>query len=147
MNTPVFFTVLTLLCVSCMQMDSDSGAGSDIKTSPGIGQNAPAPASRAYFLAAEQQLAEKQYIFAATQLDKGIVAFRIETGKMSGAQAMRANHSIDALTKLRKTLRHGEAVDPAVLHGAIVLALETEKFPSPTPQRPSPDIMVPVSGN
>ncbi len=147
MSNPVLFMMLTLLSLSCMRVNSDSGAERDQEASNSTGQKAITPDSHIHFAAAEQQLAEGRYIFAATQLDKGIVAFRIETGKMIGAHAIRANHTIDALTKLRKTLRRGDAVDTDALHQAILSAMAFETTPSAPLPKPIHDIMVPVNGN
>ncbi|MFZ4635714.1 MAG: hypothetical protein ACOYNO_16040 [Saprospiraceae bacterium] len=104
------------------------------------------PSSLTHFKAAEQQLAIGQYIYAATQLDKGIVAFRIETGKLSGVHAAHANHAIDVLTRLRKILRHGEAISTDDLHLAILTAMESEPRPATSLPKPDPGIFVPVGG-
>ena len=105
------------------------------------------PVSLTYFEAAEQQVAIGRYTFAAKHLNKGIIAFRIETGKMSGPGAIRANRSIDALTRLRKTLRHGEPVMPDDLHQAILTAMESEPMRAASLPKPTPELFVPVSGN
>lgn len=138
---PAFCCLLLLFGVS--------GGCSDSKPGGEQSNKAPSLESAAYFESAEQKLVEKRYLLAAQHLDKGIVAFRIETGKMSGARAARANRAIDRLTRLRKTLRHNESVNADELHQAILSAMEAEPgLPSPI-QHPKPGsgLGVPVGGH
>lgn len=86
-------------------------------------------------------------MLAAKHLNKGIISFRVETGKMSGRDAMRANQAIDRLIRLRNTLRHGQMVSPEALHQAIYFAMESEPLRVSTLPKPAPEILVPVSGN
>ncbi len=144
-STLVFFSTLALLLTHCQRGDSDTVEHA--RASPAMQESLPdVPPSLTHFKAAEQQLANGHYIYAATQLDKGIVAFRIETGKLSGVHAIRANHAIDVLTRLRKTLRHGEAISTDDLHLAILTAMESEPEPVHTLPRPNRGIFVPVGG-
>ena len=144
-STQIFFAILAILVACCQRGDSDTVEHANRQQ---ILQNYPpeAPPSLEYFKAAEQQLTNGRYIYAATQLDKGIVAFRIETGKLSGVHAARANHAIDVLTRLRKTLRHGEAISTDDLHLAILTAMESEPEPVHMLPRPNRGIFVPVGG-
>lgn len=139
-STLVFILTLALLLTHCQRGDADTVT--QAKASPAMRE----PSSLSHFKAAEQQLAIGQYIYAATQLDKGIVAYRIETGKLSGVHAARANHAIDVLTRLRKILRHGAAISTDDLHLAILTAMESE--PTPVHALPMPDrgLFVPVGG-
>ncbi len=142
----LFVVALALFSASCQRADSDTSGIS--KKSVTLSEHTNTPESLVHFDAAEQQLAEGRYIFAATHLNKGIVAFRIETGKYSGAHAIRANRAIDSLTKIRKILRRNEAVACEDLHRAILNALESEQaITLPTHPQPDPALFVPVNGN
>lgn len=106
------------------------------------------PQSVVYFSDAEQKLDLGELSFAAAQLNKGIVAYRIETGKTHGNVAKSANHAIDALTHLRKNLREGKSVSSHDLRLAIQNALAVEGIRFPLDEREEPqDLMVPVGGN
>lgn len=145
-SAPVFFASLVLLSAACQQADADA-VGHSPNSSARSKHGTVVPGSLVHFESAEQQVAEGRYIYAATQLDKGIVAFRIETGKMSGSRAKRANCAIDVLTRLRKPLRHGEAVSVEELHRAILAAMESEPMPVSTLPKPDPELFVPVNGH
>ncbi len=144
-STLISFAILAMLVACCQRGDSDTVELA--RTSPAMQESLPeVPSSLTHFKAAEQQLANGRYIYAATQLDKGIVAFRIETGKLSGVHAARANHAIDVLTRLRKTLRHGAAISTDDLHLAILTAMESEPEPVHSLPKPNRGIFVPVGG-
>lgn len=147
-NTSVLGAFLAFLGSACQAPDSEMLEHSN-HPSNGHEQAAHVPASLAHFDAAEYQLAQGQYTFAATQLNKGIVAFRVETGKLSGARAVSANRAIDTLTRLRKTLRHGDSVGASELHRAIQNAMDAEPLAPVSPQlpKPNPALFVPVGGN
>ena len=142
MSPPYYFLPLLLLFFQCRH-DSPGV----IERRPIANQNERSPASLAHFEAAEQQVALGHYMIAAKHLNKGIITFRVETGKMSGRDAIRANQAIDGLIRLRKVLRHDQAVSPEALHQAIHFAMQSEPLRiSPIP-KPAPEIVVPVSGN
>jgi predicted FMN-binding regulatory protein PaiB len=147
-NTSVLGAFLAFLGTACQAPDSEMLEHTQ-NQSNGREQTAHVPASLAHFDAAEYQLTQGQYTFAASQLNKGIVAFRVETGKLSGAKAISANRAIDTLTRLRKTLRHGDSVAAGELHRAILSAMEAEPLTPVSPQLPKPDpaLFVPVGGN
>ena len=102
--------------------------------------------SEAHFMAAEQGLAEGHFNLAAKRLDQGIVAYRMETGKMSGAYAVRANRAIDGLIRIRRSLRHGDPVACEALHEAILVAIASGNRPIPSAAQPDPGLMQTVGG-
>lgn len=134
--------LLLLLGIRCQNSDSNALEPSKISL---VRQNSPR--SLEYFEASEQALARGKYVIAATQLNQGILAFRIETGKLSGLHAARANRAIDTLTRLRKSLRRGEAVTVFDLHYAILAAMESEPYSSPSIPKRGSTRFVPVGGN
>lgn len=111
--------------------------------------HAGAPPSLAHFTDAEQKLVLGEYSFAAAQLNKGIIAYRSETGKMNGNAARQANRAIDGLIVVRKKLREGKAVSTAELHLAIqnALAVEGAVILTPPEPREKPSLGVPVGGH
>lgn len=102
--------------------------------------------SETYFTAAEKGLAEGRYEMAAAQLNQGIVVYRMETGKMSGIYAVRANHAIDGLIRIRKSLRHGDTVPTEALHDAIIVAMESGSRPQPSTPKTDPSLIQTVGG-
>jgi hypothetical protein len=140
----VFLSGLMALLSACRQ----SGE-SDNALRPAGSQTLGTPASVGHFIVAEQNLAVGEYHLAATHLNKGIIAYRGETGKMHGRAAQEANRAIDVLIRFRKNLREGKPVDGAGLHLAIQNALAIE---APAPRqletRPSghEGLIVPVGG-
>lgn len=124
-----------VLCIACHQRNEEIIASSPTDAvSP-----RPTAASGVYFADAEQKLTLGEYSFAASQLNKGIVAYRTETGKFSGNSARLANHAIDGLIALRKLLREGKPIHPEDLHWAVenALAVEGATVPLPGPGRHS----------
>lgn len=79
--------------------------------------------SRLFFAKAEEQLASGNYPLAAHHLHEGIVAFRFETGRVHGRDALVINHSIDSLTHLRRLLRRNQPVSSTDLHRVVEHAL------------------------
>ena len=129
-----FIGAILLLWAACQNAPGYSKPLSSDEASQhalGSGQ-ATIPKSIHYFSDAEQKLSIKAYSFAAAQLHKGIIAYRVETGKMNGNAARQANNAIDALTRLRTQLRNGKAVNEVDLRQAIqhALAVEGAEFPA-----------------
>lgn len=96
--------------------------------------------SERYFRMAEHCLHQNDRSAAKEYLHSGIVAYRNETGKYRGQDAIEANHAIDALTRFRREITSGKTVDPEGLHLAIAIALDLE--PERMPGRPT--IKVPI---
>jgi hypothetical protein len=149
---PLFLSGLVVFLFACQQ----SGDNNNAAKSPASGilstrsGQIDTPASLVHFSDAEQKLAIGEYSFAAVQLHKGIIDYRMETGKMHGNAARQANRAIDALTLLRKSLREGKAVNGIDLHLAIQNALLVENPDFRLPEQQAPDnkgLFVPVSGN
>ena len=107
------------------------------------GENTP---SETHFVAAEQGLAEGHYDIAVIRLNQGIVAYRVETGKMSGIYAQRANRAIDGLIRIRKSLRKGERVPSETLHQAVMVAMASGVHPLPQTPKPDPELFQTVRG-
>lgn len=91
--------------------------------------------SERYFRMAEHCLHLNQRSDAREYLHSGIVAYRSETGRYRGQDAIEANHAIDALTRLRRQIGAGKSIDPEGLHLAIAAALDLE--PEHIPRRPT----------
>jgi hypothetical protein len=126
-----------------------SGEGEDSRRLPGGEQFAGTPPCVGHFIAAEQNISIGEYHQAAVHLNKGIIAYRGETGKMRGRAAQDANRAIDVLIRYRKNLREGKPVDGSGLHQAIQNALAVETpAPRQLDKRPSghEGLIVPVGG-
>ncbi len=105
------------------------------------------PTSIHYFSEAEQKLAIKEYTFAAALLNKGIVAYRAETGKMCCGSAEQSNKAIDVLIQLRQKLRKGKPVMARDLRVAIQQALLVEGWGFPQRQTSGNETPVLPVGN
>ncbi len=111
---------------ACQYADDKAKSAPEAKDSFAGNSAISAPKSVHYFSDAEQKLLLKEYTFAAAQLNKGIVAYRVETGKMCCKSAKQANKAIDVLTQLRQKLRNGKPVLQQDLRAAIQQALVVE---------------------
>ncbi len=143
---PAFLIFLSGLVVSCFACWQTNEGNASSHASSICASTNDIKYSRVFFVEAEDACARGTHRNAAAALHKGIIAYRIETGKMHGSAATQANRAIDALTRLRQSLREGKVVSAAELHSAIqnALALENLYQPSKGSQLDLQDLFVPV---
>lgn len=123
LNFPALATFLWMSCGHSPDGGPRGNPASGETTARTYDPESAYPASERLFDEAEQQLVSGNYRQAADELHQGIIAFRFETGRVHGQAAIRINHSIDTLTRLRSRLRKKQYVAPADLHRAVAHAL------------------------
>lgn len=100
-----------------------------------------------FFEETELAIGRGEYLTASRHLQKGIIAYRKETGRLAGSRARHSNRSIDSLVRLNKRLRSGQQVAFEEFHQTVLNALDVDGVAAP-PLKPKPgrDLGVPVGG-